>query len=95
MALPGPLRVLADDLSGAVESAALLGPGTPVHLGLPTRPDDAPQQVLDTDTRRLDPAVAGDRLARAWAAAGPGRVFVKIDSLLRGPVRALVSVAAR
>ncbi|RCK69002.1 hypothetical protein DT076_13950 [Desertihabitans brevis] len=92
---PGSLSVLADDLSGAVESAALLGPGTPVHLDPPARADHAPQQVLDTDTRRLDPSAAADRLERAWASLGPGRVFVKIDSLLRGPVPALVSVAAR
>ncbi|NBE97353.1 hypothetical protein GUY59_29915 [Nonomuraea sp. K271] len=82
---------LADDLSGAAETAAvLMSPARPARIVLSGPPYDAapPVLVADLDTRHR-PGVAGlVREALAWAA---GRhVLVKIDSLLRGDVAATV-----
>ncbi|MVA77085.1 4-hydroxythreonine-4-phosphate dehydrogenase [Auraticoccus sp. F435] len=93
-----PLGVLADDLSGAVECAAVLGAGTPVLLspeplldhGVPAGP-----VVVDADARLRSGAAAAGALEGAARALAGHTLFVKIDSLLRGPVAAAVSVAAR
>lgn len=89
--------VVADDLSGAAESAAtflLRTTRITVHLAsdeteLPDRGHDGPRVVvLDSDTRHAAPAVAGDRVARYAAqlvgASRTTRVVKKVDSLLRG-----------
>jgi 4-hydroxythreonine-4-phosphate dehydrogenase len=91
------LLVLADDLSGAAETAALLGAraGT-AHLVLAgpggTASVRAATQiaVVDLDTRHSDPSATVIALQQARAAAPGAAVLVKLDSLLRGPVAAAV-----
>jgi len=78
------MRVVADDLSGAVETAAVLGLR---RITLRSVEDDA---VADLDTRRLPPAEAAARVRAA------GRIdFKKIDSQLRGNVAAELAAIAR
>ncbi len=80
------LRLLADDLTGALDSAAQfvprLGPIT-CFLDPPLLPP--PSCALDTGTReRSGEAAAAAVRARAGLFAGAGIAFKKIDSLLRG-----------
>ncbi len=71
------MLVVADDLSGAVEVAAVLG-ARRIALG------HADGDVVDLDTRALGPDEAARRIR-----ALDGRItFKKIDSLLRGNVQA-------
>lgn len=95
-----PLIVLADDLTGAAEVAAIAheaGLRSVVVTQVPRAPIEADVLVLDTDTRLASPARAARRV-RAWAArlsqlphAG---VFKKTDSVLRGPVLAELQACA-
>ena len=72
------MRVVADDLSGAVETAAVLGLARVRLTGNPRN-----HTVLDLDTRSLPAHEAATRVRRA------GRIdFKKIDSQLRGNVAA-------
>ena len=76
------MRVVADDLSGAVETAAVLGLR---RVALRPRED----AVVDLDTRWLPPEEAAERV-RAF-----GRIdFKKIDSQLRGNVAAELEALA-
>jgi len=93
------LLVLADDLSGAAETAALLSPRTgTAHLVLagPGAVDasgaraSAEVTVVDLDTRHSDAGTTVAALRDAVAAAPGATVLVKLDSLLRGPVAAAV-----
>ncbi|HVR54967.1 MAG TPA: four-carbon acid sugar kinase family protein [Pseudorhodoferax sp.] len=95
------LLILADDLTGAADCAvgfAHAGHGAVVALE-PAAPGAATQATawaLDTDTRRLAPALAAVRTATAYLAArGDGRhrysLYKKIDSTLRGPWAAEVA----
>ena len=71
------MLVVADDLSGAVEVASVLG-ARRIALG------HADGDVIDLDTRELPPEEAARRIR-----ALDGRItFKKIDSLLRGNVQA-------
>ncbi|PZE86946.1 hypothetical protein DEI91_01195 [Curtobacterium sp. MCBD17_032] len=88
------LAVIADDLSGAAEVAAVLGSGSAtVALTLPAALEHVARAssdvVLDCDTRALDPssrrAVIAQATLRMRAAGAPVRL-VKTDSLLRGGV---------
>jgi uncharacterized protein YgbK (DUF1537 family) len=97
-ALPRPIRILSDDLTGALDTAAMLavrGP-IPVRLDRPAEADDAPVSVVSTGTRDVDPATLAARLAPSlrWLrqAAVP---FRKVDSLLRGNSLAEVVATAR
>src|SRR3954451_552195 len=75
------MRVVADDLSGAVETAAVLGFERVRLQG------DAEGAVLDLDTRTLPPQEAAARVRAA------GRIdFKKIDSQLRGNIAAELAV---
>jgi uncharacterized protein YgbK (DUF1537 family) len=93
--------VLADDLTGAADTAAQfdragwtaelqVGPGGPSH---------AEVVAINTDSRALEPAAAADavRTALDKVAFEADAVYLKIDSTLRGPVRAMTDavVAAR
>ncbi|WP_275195226.1 four-carbon acid sugar kinase family protein [Bradyrhizobium sp. CSA207] len=83
-----PLRLLADDLTGALDSAAAFGSvDEPVAVcwrgAVPARGAIA----LDSRTREATPDEAAAAVAavapKLWA-AGTGLAFKKIDSLLRG-----------
>ncbi len=95
------IAVIADDLSGAVESAAaFMLRTTRISVTLAGRPQAhaarehgvapaADVQVVDTDSRELAPSDAADRVADVITALADVPVLVKkIDSLLRGNVAA-------
>jgi 4-phospho-D-threonate 3-dehydrogenase / 4-phospho-D-erythronate 3-dehydrogenase len=93
--------VLADDLSGAAETAAvLMSRTTRTELVLAPAADALPAAVdvlvVDLDDRELPPTEASARAVaalRAWPADAPSpRVLAKFDSLLRGGVAARVGV---
>jgi uncharacterized protein YgbK (DUF1537 family) len=81
------LRLLADDLTGALDSAAAFGPGVPVHLDQPGAAPASPAavQVVATATRDVPPDDLPARLGACvpWL-ADAGLAFKKVDSLLRG-----------
>jgi uncharacterized protein YgbK (DUF1537 family) len=87
MTAPWPIRLLADDLTGALDSAAAFGPGVPVQLDWPALgvEDHAPVSVVATATRDIAPVAVPAALAPSlpWL-AGAGLAFKKVDSLLRG-----------
>ncbi|WP_165975151.1 four-carbon acid sugar kinase family protein, partial [Nonomuraea deserti] len=86
-----PVFALADDLSGAAETAAaLMSPERPARITLSGPPYDAapPVLVADLDTRHRPDAAGLVREALAWAA--DRHVLIKIDSLLRGDIAATV-----
>ncbi|MEV4576278.1 4-hydroxythreonine-4-phosphate dehydrogenase PdxA [Nonomuraea jabiensis] len=91
---------MADDLSGAAESAARIvmrGTRTRIvlaHQAVRGERDPADILVVDTDSRHRPPAEAAEAVRSALALASAGRprlVFKKIDSLLRGNVAAEVA----
>lgn len=96
-----PQLVLADDISGAAESAAAFGEGTQVVLWQQDDPattawppQDAAVTVVDLHTRVLPAREAGD-VTRAVAAQLAGGVLVKkVDSLLRGQLDAELAALA-
>lgn len=92
------LALLADDLTGAADAAApFAARGLDVSVALTAAPPDAVEVlalVTDNRWRHADEAAGRMRAAvarvRAW---GAERLFVKIDSTLRGRVRAEVATA--
>ncbi|NBB10454.1 four-carbon acid sugar kinase family protein [Pseudomonas sp. SLFW] len=83
------LLIIADDLSGAADCAiAFAGAGLSTVVTLDESHDtgDASVVAIDTDTRRLSIAQAGERTLTAWQTLRkPGqRLYKKIDSTLRG-----------
>ena len=92
------LVIVADDLTGAADAAApFAARGAEVSIALRwPPPDDVEVLVLVADSRWRAPAAAAGRVAelvaagRAW---GAERLFVKIDSTLRGNVLAEVTAA--
>lgn len=94
------ILVLADDLSGAAECAAVAR-AHGLSAEVQTEPDpsaEADVVAVDTDTRSLPPAAAAERVgaaAGAMLAARPALVFKKADSVLRGPVLAEVAAVCR
>ncbi|WP_272895375.1 four-carbon acid sugar kinase family protein [Nonomuraea sp. MG754425] len=90
--MAGSVFVLADDLSGAAETAAvLMSPARPARITLSGPPYGfaAPVVVADLDCRYR--AGAGERVGEALRHTGDRRVFIKIDSLLRGNIAATVA----
>lgn len=89
-----PLIVIADDLTGAAESAAIAhehGLDAVVLTKMPRTPVDADVLVIDTDTRLARPAVAARRvrnIALRLKRLPHAGIFKKTDSVLRGPVLA-------
>ncbi|MFC8662344.1 four-carbon acid sugar kinase family protein [Streptomyces sp. NPDC057199] len=80
---------LADDLSGAAETAAALGLRGRIVLDPATAsPREGESVVLDLDTRQLPPQDAASAVRAALAYADGGVVLKKIDSLLRGNLAA-------
>lgn len=90
MSAPRPgagLRLLADDLTGALDSAAAFGAGVPVHLEQPPAAGAPAAAVVavSTATRDVPPHTLPARLAGVlpWFSGG-ALAFKKVDSLLRG-----------
>lgn len=87
--------LLADDLSGACDSAvafAKAGFRTRFELGEVDRGVDL--VALSTETRESDPEAAAETVRRACRAiedSGLELIFKKIDSVLRGPVQAEIA----
>lgn len=95
--MTGAVAVLADDLSGAAETAAaFLDRGIPVTLCLTAGTVAATGvTVFDLDTRTMTAEDARRTHRDALAGMAPDVLVVKkIDSLLRGNVRAEVEVLA-
>lgn len=82
----GSLRMLADDMTGALDTAAAFaGIVSPLRVGITA--GDGASLVLDTGTREKTPgeAAAAATSAASLLASAPGRLsFFKVDSLLRG-----------
>lgn len=78
------LRILADDLTGALDCAAAFGAGVPVHLGAPAS-EALAIDIVATATRDVPvqnlPALLSPALA--WLREAD-LAFKKVDSLLRG-----------
>ena len=95
-----PLIVIADDLTGAAEMAALahrhgLSSSVLTQGHPPTSASDV--WVFDTDSRLDSPAVAADKVTRlvpAIRALHSALIYKKPDSVLRGPVRAELEALA-
>ena len=79
------LRILADDLTGALDCAAAFGAGVPVQLGQPQGVDANGIDIVATATRDVPvadlPALLTPTLA--WLRSADV-AFKKVDSLLRG-----------
>lgn len=94
MALAPAVRVIADDLTGACEMAALgfrRGLPASVCLGSNEAPSTKGIRVLDSETRLLPAEDAADRirnLATAFRDTPSDLFYKKTDSVLRGPVAA-------
>lgn len=90
------LRILADDLTGALDTAAAFGAGVPVYLDTPREARAAPVSAVATATRDVPLGTLPAALAAPvrWLADG-GLAFKKVDSLLRGNTYAEVAYAAR
>lgn len=83
------IRILADDLTGALDTAAAFAGRVPVFIDRPPTPDncstDAVLAVLATATRDSPVETLPSRLQPALAWLNSGTVaFKKVDSLLRG-----------
>lgn len=94
----GRLLFLADDLTGAMETAAILSQsGQPVRWGTACVPavENEWVRVVDCQTRRLPVGRAVQRYTRLLKAARvlPGQVYLKLDSTLRGSVVAALRAA--
>jgi D-threonate/D-erythronate kinase len=96
----GPLAlIIADDLSGAADSAvafARRGVPTQVTFDPTASPGGVEVVAVDTDTRRADPADAAYAVSSGVAGTPGARlVFKKIDSTLRGNIAAETEAALR
>lgn len=94
------LHLVADDLTGALDSAAAFAtPEAPVTISWSTpNPPGAGPFAFSTETRDATRAAAIHRSALAAAAVDPtgkSLIFKKIDSLLRGHVAAELAAFAR
>ncbi|MFC7021199.1 MULTISPECIES: four-carbon acid sugar kinase family protein [Haloarcula] len=91
--------VLADDLTGSCDAGhefATRDYDTRVVVG-PERATPAGGDVVvsNTDSRYVDPALAAERVRAVLDAHDPAVVYKKVDSTLRGNVRAEVEAATR
>jgi 4-hydroxythreonine-4-phosphate dehydrogenase len=86
---------VADDLSGAAETAMALSVRGSRSVVVLSGSASADVVVVDLDTRAAPASDAASSVTRALAEVPPGyRVFKKIDSLLRGNVAAEVGAVA-
>lgn len=97
-----PVGVVADDLTGANDAAvqfASVGWRTLIALGQPSGPG-APHAIdvvaVTTDSRAATASGARadtDRAVRGMAAAGAERLYLKVDSTMRGSIAAQIQGA--
>jgi uncharacterized protein YgbK (DUF1537 family) len=92
------LLLVADDLTGALDSAASFcgrfGP-IPIHFGMPDSPL-GPQAAIDLATRDAAPSIAATRSAAVAPLLAQADVaFKKVDSRLRGPWAVELAAAMR
>ncbi len=96
---PPRLRLLADDLTGALDSAAQFVPlvgRVPTFWHATMAGDPPPTAAFDSATRELDRAAAAERVgALAPLLVGADIAFKKIDSLLRGATAAEIAACLR
>ena len=89
-----PMAIIADDLTGAADSAAVFGPVIDAWVALDARSlPDGDLVAVDTDSRYASEERAVEvvgEAARTAVAAG-ARLHKKIDSILRGNVAAEVA----
>ena len=83
------IRILADDLTGALDTAAAFSGTVPVYIDRPPTPDqctdDTPIAALATGTRDVSAESLPARLQPALDWLRTGHIaFKKVDSLLRG-----------
>ena len=81
-----PLRILADDLTGALDSAAAFSGEIPVFIDRPSDGyENSPVAVVASPTRDVPPESLAGYLqpALGWLTSA-GLAFKKVDSLLRG-----------
>ncbi len=95
-----PVVVIADDLSGAAELAGIaFASGYSAEVQREFDPtSDADVIAVDTDSRSLSEELSAQRVeqvTRAIAAAKPAWIYKKVDSVLRGNVRAETEAALR
>src|SRR5262245_25522777 len=88
-----PIIVLADDLSGAAELAGIaFTHGLSAVVQREFVPDSNANVVaIDTDSRHLSPTAAAERvteITRRILDTNPAWIYKKVDSVLRGNVRA-------
>lgn len=92
------IRILADDLTGALDTAAAFAGTVPVYIDRPPadQHEAAPVAALATGTRDVAPESLPERLQSAldWLRAGTV-AFKKVDSLLRGNTFAETAWIAR
>jgi 4-hydroxythreonine-4-phosphate dehydrogenase len=91
------LVIVADDLTGAGDSAVPFAGRARVSIAVSPGWSDADVVAVDTESRYVPPEVAAVRVTDAVrrAVRGGAHVFKKIDSLLRGNVAVEVRAAAR
>ena len=79
------MRILADDLTGALDCAAAFGAGVPVHLGDLAGDERPPIEIVATASRDVAPCALPALLnpCLPWLRAADV-AFKKVDSLLRG-----------
>ncbi|WP_432117437.1 four-carbon acid sugar kinase family protein [Streptomyces sp. bgisy032] len=94
-----PVLAVADDLSGAAETAvALRSPGRILlgPAGAPEPPAPGESLVVDLDSRQLPAAEAARAVRDVTLTAPPGALlFKKVDSLLRGNLAAEAAAYAQ
>lgn len=96
-----PITVLADDLTGACEIAAIglqHGLRSAVSMDLKIPDHDMDLLVFDTETRLDSPAFASAKLTSTLqiltGSKQPDRLYKKVDSVLRGPISAEMNLLA-
>ncbi len=92
-----PIWVFADDLTGALDTAAVFHPHayTRTILDASAPPGEADVVVMDTASRHLSAPEVSAHLAPWFTLINrdqsPSRLYNKVDALLRGPVGAEIS----
>jgi uncharacterized protein YgbK (DUF1537 family) len=90
------VTIIADDLTGAADTAIAFG--APAYVSLGTVTDAAEIVAIDTDSRAVSPEIAAKRVyaaAREAFRLGTRHLYKKMDSTLRGNVSAELTAAWR